>query len=54
MPKYHNTGSFRINTHDIIMSYAPWKDFYALGVAALYSVFHAVFVQVIVRTCEHD
>ncbi len=50
----NNTGSFRINAHDIIASYAPWENFYAPGVAALCSVFQAVFVQVVVRTREHD
>ncbi len=49
-----NTGSFRKNTHNIIALYAPWENFYAPGVAALCSVFHAVFVQVVVRTREHD
>ncbi len=48
------TGSYRINAHDIITSYAPWENFYTPAVAALYSMFHAVFVQMVVRTREHD
>ncbi len=51
---YLYTGSFRINTHDIIVSYAQWENFYAPGMAALCSAFHAVFVQGVVRTREHD
>ncbi len=50
----HNTGFFRINAHDVIASYAPWENFYAPGEAALCSVFHVVFVQVVFRTREHD
>ncbi len=49
-----NTGSFRINAHDITASYSPWENFYAPGVAALCSMFYAVFVQVVIRTREHD
>ncbi len=49
-----STGSFRINAHNIIVPYMPSKNFYAPGVAALCSVFHAVFVQVVVKPREHD
>ncbi len=46
---FDSTGSFKINAHDIIASYAPWENFYAPGVTALCSMSHAVFVQV---TCN--
>ncbi len=51
---YLCTGSFRISAHDIIASYVPWENFYALCVAALCSVFLAVFIQLVVRTREPD
>ncbi len=45
-----STGSIRINAPNIIASYAPWENFIPLDVAALCSTFHAVFVQVVVKT----